>query len=129
MAMDVGVRVLIYGREPSLLETRRQVLQRVGFRVAAIAGLEELSNRVADEFEVLVLCHTLSSKDQQEAIDCGEKINRELRTIVMGIYPPDFKLGVRSRFITPFEGPKALIALVRAFSMPSVQRLRASMLS
>ena len=31
----------------------------------------------------------------------------------MGIYPPDFTLGIHSRFISPFAGPEALSALVR----------------
>jgi hypothetical protein len=35
--MDVGASVRIYGRDLVLLETRRQVLRRVGFRVVTIA--------------------------------------------------------------------------------------------
>jgi DNA-binding NtrC family response regulator len=105
--------VLIYGRDPSLLETRRQVLLRGGFRVVAISQFIELTHLQAIEFDVFVLCHTLSSKDQQEAIAVSHAANPVLQTVVMTAYAPEFHAGSMSRFVSPFDGPEKLILQVR----------------
>jgi DNA-binding NtrC family response regulator len=112
--MESAAHVLIYGRDPYLLETRRQVLRRGGFQVRTIAELAEFSPLQAHEFKVFVLCHTLDPKQQQEAISVGRQANHTLRTIVMTAFAPEFTLQEGSYFLSPFEGPEALIALVRA---------------
>jgi DNA-binding NtrC family response regulator len=111
--MNVGACVLIYGRDPVLLETRTQILRQGGFRIVAISALQEFLDLQSHDFRVFVLCHTLSAKDQQEAIEAGRKANRSLRTIVMAVHEPKFKLGHRTSVINPFEGPEALTASVR----------------
>jgi DNA-binding NtrC family response regulator len=105
--------VLIYGKEPSLLETRRQILRHGGFRVVAISQMTELGQLKVTEFQVFLLCHTLSPKDQQEAIAMSHRTNPVLQTIVMTAYAPEFQAGTMSRFISPFDGPEKLISQVR----------------
>ena len=105
--------VLIYGKDPFLLETRRQILRHGGFRVVAISQMTELSQLQTSEFQVFVLCHTLTPKDQQEAIALSHKENPLLQTIVMTAYAPEFDAGAMSRFISPFDGPVELIHQVR----------------
>jgi DNA-binding NtrC family response regulator len=105
--------VLIYGRDPSLLESRRQILRHGGYRVVAISQMTEFGQLQATEFQVLVLCHTPSPEDQQEAIAVSHKANPALRTLIMTAYTPEFLPGAMTSFLSPFDGPKELIFQVR----------------
>jgi DNA-binding NtrC family response regulator len=113
-------KVLIYGKDPLLLVTRRQILRHGGFCVVAISQISELVQLETTEFQVFVLCHTLTPKDQQEAIALSHKENPGLQTIVMTAYAPEFDAGAMSRFISPFDGPVELIHQVRKAMEESV---------
>jgi DNA-binding NarL/FixJ family response regulator len=105
--------VLIYGKEPSLLETRRQILRQGGFEVVAVSKSSEFAELPAQAFHVLVLCHTLNPKEQQEAIAAIQRANPVLQTIIMTAYAPEFKAEATSRFLSAYDGPEALILWVR----------------
>ena len=105
--------VLIYGKEPSLLETRRQILRQGGFEVVAVSQFSEFAELPAQAFRVLVLCHTLSPKEQQEAIAAIHRANPVLQTIIMTAYAPEFSAEATSRFLSAYDGPEALILRVR----------------
>ena len=64
------ISILLYGRDAHLQETRKWVLQSRGYRVLTIQRLTEL-NRIplTPPIALLVLCHTLTSKECSEAID------------------------------------------------------------
>jgi hypothetical protein len=111
--MDAVPCVVVFGKDPLLLQTRRLVLSRGGFNVAAIADLGEFTKFDVDAIRVLVLCHTLTPKDQQTAIAVGQRANRGMKTIVMTAYLPEFNLDGADRFLSPFEGPETLIVSVR----------------
>jgi DNA-binding NtrC family response regulator len=104
--------VLIYGKNPSLLGTRCLVLQKGGFRVVAISHMSELTHLQAGDFQVFVLCHTLTPEDQLEAIALAYTANPALHTIVMTAYAPEFHAGTMSHFVSAFDGPEELIAQV-----------------
>jgi DNA-binding NtrC family response regulator len=105
--------VLIYGKEPSLLETRRQILRQGGFGVVAVSQFSDFAELPAQSFQVLVLCHTLSPKEQQEAIAVIHRANPVLQTIIMTAYAPEFSAEATTRFLSAYEGPEALILRVR----------------
>jgi hypothetical protein len=63
------ITILMYGRDAHLLETRKWVLQSLGYRVLAIQRLAELNHiPLTPPVSLLVLCHTLSSKEGADAI-------------------------------------------------------------
>jgi hypothetical protein len=62
------------------------------------------------EFGLLVLCHTLSPEDQQEAIRVCRDAKARIRTVVLTANAPEFRLGPGSGFLSPSEGPETLIA-------------------
>jgi hypothetical protein len=111
--------VLIYGKDASLLGVRRLVIQQAGFRVLAVTNLADLTQQRIKEFGMLVLCHTLSSGDQQEAIRVCGNAKAGIRTVVLMAYAPEFRLNPDSSFISPFEGPETLISRLRAMSEQS----------
>jgi DNA-binding response OmpR family regulator len=62
-------RVLIYGRDPSLLETRKWIFERAGYRVSAEADLATAEAILATEGpDLYILCHTLSTELRERAL-------------------------------------------------------------
>lgn len=54
-------RVLMFGRDVMLLDTRRMVLQSAGYEVSTGTQLSELDRAVSlRSFDLLILCHTLA---------------------------------------------------------------------
>ena len=110
--MSVGASVLIYGHDPFLLATRRQVLRQAGFRVVVISRIDEVELVRQATVQVFVICHTISPQNQQEAVAVALAADPAIRTVVMTAYAPEFAVGPGSRFISPFEGPASLIRQV-----------------
>ena len=55
--MTMASSVLVFGRDPLLLDTRASVLRHAGFRVQALAPSK--GPQTAERVNLLVLCHTL----------------------------------------------------------------------
>lgn len=64
--------ILIYGRDPYLLGTRRLVLESSGHRVWAIEEISEMDRIASDEaIDLLILCHSLSAAQCSSALAVG----------------------------------------------------------
>jgi hypothetical protein len=64
------ISILIYSRDAHLLETRRWVLESRGYRVLPVMHLSDLDRvPLTPPVSLLVLCHTLSTKERTAAID------------------------------------------------------------
>lgn len=63
------ISIVICGRDAHLLETRKWVLQNLGYRVLTVQRLADL-DRIPDNPPValLVLCHTLSARESAGAV-------------------------------------------------------------
>ena len=65
-----NTHILICSHDHRLLETRQLVLERVGFKVTAIADPEAFEQIVEQHpVDVCVLCQTLSSQECQRIVD------------------------------------------------------------
>src|ERR1700688_2914389 len=65
------ISIVMFGHNAHLLETRRWVLQSLGYRVHTIRRSAELDTLpLAPPVSLLVLCHTLSPKE------CGDAVTR-----------------------------------------------------
>lgn len=63
--------VLLFGRDPELLETRADVLRSTGISVDIAAGLRDLKDRVdhtSSNYGVVVCCHTATDAECEEVI-------------------------------------------------------------
>jgi hypothetical protein len=110
--MDHQACVVIYGKHPVLLETRRLVIERAGYRAAKISAMVDVSSSVMGQVRVLVLCHTLAQEQQEEAIAIARQANPSLTAIVMTNYARIAVFPEYSHTIYAFEGPEDLIALL-----------------
>ena len=61
--------ILLFGRDETLLSTRQRVLAKIGVPVVSTTDLAELETfAITEPIAVIVLCHTASVEDQQEAL-------------------------------------------------------------
>lgn len=58
------LRILSVGNDPSLLNSRELVLQSAGYAVLSMSSSASLSKDLLQQFDVVVLCHTVKSCDQ-----------------------------------------------------------------
>lgn len=110
------ISILLYGRDAHLQETRKWVLQSRGYRVLTIQRLTEL-NRIplTPPIALLVLCHTLTSKECAEAIARATSRWPEIKKLALvrdGSRKPSGDLG---QVMHALDGPTRLAATVGEF--------------
>ena len=67
--MPAPVIILIYGRDPQLLETRRMVLERTGYTVLTTNALAEIDHTAAlHRIDLCILCYSLSMEECGRAL-------------------------------------------------------------
>jgi hypothetical protein len=60
-------RILIYGKDSTLLETRRLLLVSSGFHVYTVSSLQQfrtLVDRERRHYELFILCHTIPEEER-----------------------------------------------------------------
>jgi DNA-binding NtrC family response regulator len=104
--------ILVYGRDPNVLETRRMVLETTGARVLATTRWEEAQQVIENAtVSLLVLCYTLSSEDRLLILQFAQRVSPEINALVLradGQSPPDFDKDT----LDVFAGPRAFKAKV-----------------
>lgn len=98
-----------------LLTTRRWVLQK-HFHVDEakdLASLEVFAER--NDYDLLILCHTLSGEDLERAIELVRR--RSAKTQFLRLLPPigEHRTGVGDQTVTALDGPQAM--LTKVFTM------------
>ena len=110
--MSIPATILIYGRDASLLETRRMVLETIGGRVCATTDFEETKQMMTEaEPDVLVLCYTLNADDRESILSSAEALRPEMKILVLIADGPASKQMSDDAF-SIFAGPAALKAKV-----------------
>ena len=67
--MSVTVSILLFGRNTRLLESRKILLQSVGYRVFMASNLSTASHMLREvEIDLLILCHSLPMEDRGRAL-------------------------------------------------------------
>ena len=67
--MSVPISILLFGRNTRLLESRKMVLQSVGYRVYVASDLSTASRMLGNvEIDLLILCHSLPMEDRGRAL-------------------------------------------------------------
>jgi DNA-binding response OmpR family regulator len=67
--MSVPISILLFGRNTRLLETRKMVLESVGYRVYLASDLSTASYMLREaEIDLLILCHSLPMEERGRAL-------------------------------------------------------------
>ena len=106
--------LLVYGTDQSLLQTRSWVLKEGGFEVFIATSSVEVESSLKDQaLALLILCHSLSLEDCQQALALAGTLSPQAKTLLLASrFSRDLNALVDTVF-DPFEGPAALIHFVR----------------
>jgi DNA-binding response OmpR family regulator len=76
---------LAVGRDPALLETRNLVLQSDGYKVISAHSVQNaLEQLSAVEPDVVILCHSVPSKQRERLADAARHLNPKTRVVIVG---------------------------------------------
>ncbi len=115
-------RILVYGRDPVLLETRRLVLQHSGFHTASALNLQAATELMAARnFDLLVLCHSLSVTDCEAALNVTHSRHPEIKNLILSTTYPGFLGNADDQTLSAFADPSTLIRTARQMIAPSAQ--------
>jgi hypothetical protein len=95
-----GCRILIYGRDSTLLDTRRMLLASTGFQADTASSLDELRSEVRcaqPPYELVILCHTVSKEDRDSVHHLLENSGIGLYQLERLVHPEHFLNVVSAR--------------------------------
>ncbi len=82
--MAFSPRILMYGSDQTLIETRRWVLERSGFLVRSTLDLNEASQILSTAtVDVFLLCHSLQPGDRESALAAARLLQPEMKNLIM----------------------------------------------
>ena len=112
--MPLPGNILIYCRDPQLLQTRGQVLQRAGYQVWTASNLSELVELTSQpKMDVMLLCHTLSKDECGRALAVTHARWPKMQTIALVAGVSGCPPAVADAVLYATDGPVKLIQAVR----------------
>jgi DNA-binding NtrC family response regulator len=106
--------IVLFGQNESLLETRRLLLSHAGFQVSTVKSLAEAEKFLfAHPRTLLVLCHSLTPQDCEEALEMAHFHQPAVKCLAITASTPVCALGEDDEVYSAFEGPANLVATVK----------------
>jgi hypothetical protein len=90
-------RILTYGHDSVLLETRRLLLEHGGFVVDTANTSQEFEACIAEAqhpYRLYILCHTVPIAEQRKIAAEASKANTAVYQLTVATAPPDFLMRV-----------------------------------
>ena len=90
-------RILTYGHDSVLLETRRLLLEHGGFVVDTANTSQEFEACIAEAhppYGLYILCHTVPIEEQRNIAAEASKANTAVYQLTVATAPPDFLIRV-----------------------------------
>jgi DNA-binding response OmpR family regulator len=112
--MILPASVLVFGRDHQLVHTRTLILQKAGFLVhtaASLPDIQQLPNEPS--VDVMLLCHSLSPQDCDEALAITHHRWPRMQTIALTAGHSDCGADSADVIMEVAEGPAKLINAVR----------------
>ncbi len=82
--MPTPASVLVFGRDFQLVHTRSLILEKAGFHVRTASSLPEISQLLSEPtMDVMLLCHSLSTEECDEALAMTQQRWPRIQTISM----------------------------------------------
>jgi len=76
--------ILIYGRVPLLLDTRRMVLETAGFCVLTASDIDRVEHAIEyEDIGLVILCHSLSVEETNVALAAVSALKPELPVLML----------------------------------------------
>jgi hypothetical protein len=107
------ISIVMYGRDAHLLETRKWVLQSRGYRILTIQHLADLNQiPLTPPVALLVLCHTLSSKECTDAVARASSRWPEIKKLALDRDRSSSPSKVLGQVMHTLDGPTHLLTTV-----------------
>ena len=107
--------ILVFGRDPSLLETRAWILEKTGAIVLSATSLSQVEKIAASRnIRLLVICHSVSPADCEELLAFVNSERPETEKLLMTANTPVCPLGQKERTVSAFSGPSVLLEAATA---------------
>jgi hypothetical protein len=103
-------RILLYGRDLSMLQSRQRVLNALGYNVCVATALPEVRRIVSsvERLDLLVLCHSLSREEDGRAITLTHSRWPLMRSCVLKSEDTSSPVGAIDEVHEALEGPAKL---------------------
>lgn len=120
--MPLTFSILLYGRDPQLLDIRGQVLERAGHRVWETTDISQ-ADRLADlkAVDLLIFCHTLSSEQCEHAVELACARWPQVRTLILTAGAAGCPDALSDNVLDAMDGPAKLISKVAQFGPPEAR--------
>ena len=105
--------LLIYGRNATLVETRRWVLEKAGCKVATtLASDEAMELLYRQGIDLLILCHTLTTDERRAALLQARNLFPSMSKLILTTDVSSYAPRPNEAVLSAFVDPKTLIATV-----------------
>jgi DNA-binding NtrC family response regulator len=107
-------RVLIHGGDPTLLDTRRQILSLHGFNVETVLNGSVLVNLIHSKRpDLLIVCSSLPPDLQERDVRAALAVQPKVKCLVIHPGTPDDALvNEADQLFFPFDGPERFVSQV-----------------
>lgn len=112
--MYASARILVFGHDATLLETRRLILERAGFQVWTASEVTGAVQILAKEaIDLFILCQSLSVDECASILKAAHILRPDMKNLVMAAETLGLSAEKHDTFLTTFLEPLSLIALIQ----------------
>ena len=109
--MSKAPTILIYGRDASLIETRRWVLEHELCQVLTTLTLAAVNEALRSQhIDLFILCHSLTRAEAESALSLAHLLRPDIKNLVMTAEPAIWPEFAQDTILTAFVDPQTLIA-------------------
>jgi DNA-binding NtrC family response regulator len=112
----MSAQIVVFGKDPVLLETRQRILEKAGFDSVAVSGIDQLMPLARQEdVELLVLCSSLDQIESRAILSAMDDLGRtDLKRLVLTKDKTAFPKRGELEIIETPTTPQRFLSLVEA---------------
>ena len=101
-------KILAVGNDLGTLEASASVLLGAGYGVSSVTLQQTLNYLDSEQFDAVVLCHTLKSREVSAVLALVKSVNHNLPVVQIYSHAPDPAF----RFVAPSYNPSSLLSVL-----------------
>ena len=112
----MSTQIVVFGKDPVLLETRQRILEGAGFDCVTVSGIDQLMPLVRQEdVEVVVLCSSLDPNESRAVLSAMDGLGRtDLKRLVLAKDKTAFPVRGEVEIVETPTSPQRFLSLVEA---------------
>ena len=112
----MSAQIVVFGKDPVLLETRQRILEGAGFDCVTVSGIDQLMPLARQEdVEVVVLCSSLDPNESRAILSAMDGLGRtDLKRLVLTKDKTAFPARDELEVVETPTSPQQFLSLVEA---------------